>query len=531
MSRVRDALHVEELRQKDEALRAVREELQAAQQENKLLRQKLDALARRLFGKSSEKLDAEQMQLLLEGMEMAEEIRATALGAAAPAEQSLDKSAPTRERGPRVPEHLPVREIIIDPEEVKASPDQWKCIGEEVTEQLEYTPGSFARLRIVRRKYVHRMNRHEPPVIAPLSPTLQERCLAAPSLLAHAFTSRYRDHLPWYRIERIYAGLGVLISRQNLCNWSGMAADALPLVLKEIRQGVFSQGYVQIDETPVEYLAPGHGRTKTGYLWVAHSPQRDEVWFQWHASRASFCLESMVPEDFAGIIQCDGYSAYDAFARSESRAGKLTLAGCWAHVRRKFFEAREHTPDAAAVLARIQALYRIEEQLREARAGPEERKSARQTSSLPIIEELHAWVVQLQSSHKHRPQSSMGRAMSYALNQWESLLVFLSDGRVEIDNNLVENAIRPSAIGKKNWLFIGDSKAGDRAATFYTLIGNCRQEGVDTYAYLKDLFTRLPQMTNRQAKDITPKAWAREQREKQAQDQNAAQITATNVLS
>ncbi len=262
MSRARDAMLLGQLRQKDEELSLSREALHAAQQEIRLLRQKLDALARRMFGKSSEKLDAAQMQLLLEGLEEIAGAQADTQFADAPATQNEDadvKTTPARERGPRVPEHLPVREIIIDPEEVKASPDQWKRIGEEVTEQLDYTPGSFTRLRIVRRKYVHRENRHEPPVIAPLVPTLQERCLAAPSLLAHAFVSRYRDHLPWYRLENIYAGLGVSISRQTLGNWSGMAADAVQLVIKEIRHSVFAGEHVQIDETPIEYLGPGDG--------------------------------------------------------------------------------------------------------------------------------------------------------------------------------------------------------------------------------------------------------------------------------
>jgi transposase len=516
MSRARDAILVEQLREKDEALRTAREALHGAQLEIRLLRQKLDALARRMFGRSSERLDAAQLQLLLEGLEEIAGAQVDTRLADTPATQDEGdevKAISSRECGPRVPEHLPVREIIIEPEEVKACPDQWKCIGEEVTEQLDYTPGSFTRLRIVRRKYAHRENRHEPPVIAPLRPSLQERCLAAPSLLAHAFVSRYRDHLPWYRIENIYAGLGVSISRQNLGNWSGMAADAVQLVIKAVGHSVFADGYVQIDETPVEYLSPGNGQTKTGYLWVAHNPQRGEVLFQWHASRATACLESLVPDDFAGIIQCDGYSAYDSFARSNEHRRKLLLAGCWAHARRKFFEAKEHTPDAAWALTQIQALYRIEEQLREARAGPDARKNTRQAHSRPLIEGLRQRLTQLQHSHTHRPQSLMGRATGYVLNQWESLLVFLDDGRLEIDNNLVENTIRPSAIGKKNWLFVGDAKAGDRAATFYTLIGNCRREGVDAFAYLKDLFTRLPSMTNHQVKDLTPKAWAKQQHE------------------
>lgn len=341
MSRARDAMLVEELRQKDEALRLAHLEI-------KLLRAKLDALARRVFGRSSERLDAAQLQLLLEGLE--EIAQAVASAEPQPVAHGDDKPAgPRPERGPRVPAHLPVKEIIIDPEEVKAHPDEWTCIGEEVTEQLDYTPASFVRLRLIRRKYVHRQHRHLPPLIAPLSPSLQERCLAAPSLLAHSMVSRYRDHLPWYRLESIYAGLGVPISRQTLCNWSGMAADAVQLVVKEIRQDVFADGYVQIDETPVEYLAPGNGKTRTGYLWAVSSPQRGEVFFQWHTSRAATCLQELVAQEFAGIIQCDGYSAYNSFAKSEGRTGKITLAGCRAHARSKFFETKDHTPDAAWV--------------------------------------------------------------------------------------------------------------------------------------------------------------------------------------
>jgi transposase len=490
----------------NEQLRQEREKNEALRLENQLLRQKLDALARRIFGKSSEKLDAAQLELLLDGMEEIAAVNATAT----PQPQGQQsKARKERERGPRLPEHLPIKEIIIEPEEVKAAPDQWRCIGEEVSEQLDYIPGSFRRLRLIRRKYVHREQRHLAPIIAPLSPMLQERCLAAPSLLAHAFTSRYRDHLPWYRLEAIYAALGVEVSRQNLCNWSGMAAAACGLVVKEIGRDVFADGCVQIDETPIEYLVPGHGQTKTGYLWAVNNPVRERVLFVWHTSRAAACLESIVPRDFKGVIQCDGYSAYDAFAGGTQRAGQIQLAGCWAHVRRGFFEAREHTPDAAWVLTQIQALYHIEEQLREARAGPDIRKSTRQDQSRALIESIHQQLLWLERSHAHLPQSLMGQAMRYALGQWESLLLFLEDGRIEIDNNLCENEIRPSAIGKKNWLFIGDAKAGDRAAVFYTLIGNCRRLQIDPQAYLEELFTKLPAMTNHQIAEITPAAWAK----------------------
>lgn len=223
------------------------EQLRVANLRIEVLQIKLDKLARRLFGSSSERLDDGQLELLLDAQQEIERVNDAAKEEVAQKSSGEGKPSASRQRKPRIPEHLPVREVIIDPEEVKAAPEQWQHIGEEVTEQLDYTPASFTRLRLVRRKYVHKGNRHEPPVIAPLSPMLQERCLAAPSLLAHCMVSRYRDHLPWYRLERIYAGLGVEISRQTLCNWSGMAADAVQLVSEQIKREVFADGYVQID--------------------------------------------------------------------------------------------------------------------------------------------------------------------------------------------------------------------------------------------------------------------------------------------
>ncbi|WP_081888340.1 IS66 family transposase [Verrucomicrobium sp. BvORR034] len=489
---------MEELRRKGEELAAVR-------LENKLLRLKLDALSRRMFGKSSEKLDAEQMQLLLDGIEeltLAEESAQQARPGKEPATAEA-----ARERKPRIPEHLPVKEVFIDPEEVKACPEEWVHIGQEVTEQLEYTPASFERLRIIRRKYVRKDQRHLPPVVAPLQPCLQERCLAAPSLLAHSMVSRYRDHLPWHRLEGIYAGLGVEISRQTLANWSAMTAEACGLLMREIHQSVFASGYVQLDETPIEYLSPGHGQTKTGYLWVAHSPLTQETYFQWHTGRAALCLESLVPARFEGIIQCDGYAAYGSFAQSRGRAGTIRLAGCWAHARRKFFETATYCQDAAWVLLQIQEIYAVEEELRQARAGPEQRQAARAARSRPVVGHIYAKLEQWQQQRKHLPKSPTGVALRYAFNQRAGLEVFLEDGRVEIDSNLVENTIRPSAVGKKNWLFVGDAQAGDRAAAHYTLLDNARRAGADAYEYLKDLFMRLPSMTNQQMKEITPRAW------------------------
>jgi hypothetical protein len=232
------------------------------------------------------------------------------------------------------------------------------------------------------------------------------------------------------------------------------------------------------------------------------------VFYRWETSRAAACLNNIIPVDFKGTVQCDGYVAYRSFANG--RNGTIELAGCWAHVRRKFHEALEQSPKTAGwILRQIQHLYRVEARLREQKAGPKLREAVRAHESKPIVERMERTLIRLKSNGRNLPQSLLGIAIDYALGQWRTLDVYLGDGRVEIDNNLVENAIRPTALGKKNWLFMGDADAGERGAILYTVIESCRRRGIDPYAYLKDVLTRLPRMTNHQIPEVTPAAWAK----------------------
>jgi len=476
--------------------------LQASRIENAFLRQKIDLLVKRVFGASSEQLDKNQLELLLQ-------LPASATVATAVAVPERKRAARSRtERAPRLPENLPVVEEVIEPEPVKAQPEQWRCIGQEVSEQLDYEPGRFLRRRVVRRKYVHRTNPDCAPLIAPLPERLLDRSLPAPGLLAHIVVGKYCDHLPLYRQEQIYQQRhGVHLPRQSLTRWVELAAHWLKPIYEKIRTGVMGGGYVQVDETPVAYLEPGNGKTKQGYLWTCSRPGGD-VFYRWEISRAAACLDNIIPVDFTGTVQCDGYSAYRSFANG--RAGTIELAGCWAHVRRKFHEALEQSPKTAGwILRQIQHLYRVEARLREQRAGPTLRAAVRAHESRPVVERLERALIRLKSSGRHLPQSLLGIALDYAFGQWRTLDVYLGDGRVEIDNNLVENAIRPTALGKKNWLFIGEAEAGERGAIIYTVIESCRRRGIDPYTYLKDVLTRLPKMTNHQIPEVTPAAWAK----------------------
>lgn len=350
------------------------------------------------------------------------------------------------------------------------------------------------------------------PIIAPLPETLPERCIAAPGLLAQILVSKYCDHGPLYRQQQIYQSRhGVYLPRQSMARWIGMVADWLRPIYQQVRTGVMAGGYVQVDETPIRYLAPGCGRTRQGYLWTSAKPGGDVV-FNWQTSRASTCLGKVIPVSFRGTIQCDGYQAYRTFAQSR-KGGTITLAGCWAHVRRKFHEAMEQSPRQAGWFMRqIQHLYRVEANLRERKASAKLRAAVRAHQSAPICQRIHCALVRLKTTKHCLPQSLMGRAIDYTLSQWPMLGVYLDNGPIELDNNLVENAIRPTAIGKKNWLFFGQPEAGERSAILYSLIESCRRRGIDPHAYLRDVLTRLPKMTNWQIKDVTPEAWAKSQR-------------------
>ena len=512
------------------------EENEALRAENKLLREKIDLLVRRVFGKSSEQLDAAQLTLMLQdGDEVPKKDPAsgsdvTGLEAElARGEKELKRTTkPRNERRLRIPEHLPVSEtIVIEPDEVKADPGAWRKMGELITEQLDYQTGKFTRRLIVRPKYVRIEQPCEAPVIAAL-PTLQDKGIAAPGLMAQVIVSKYCDHLPLYRQEQIYRlRHGIELPRQTLARWIEQAAQWLRPIYERIHTGVLDGGYVQADETAIEYLKPGNGQTKCGYFWTLKRPGHDAL-FVWSTSRAAGNISAIVPRSFHGIIGSDGYSAYQNHAAQSN--GRITLAACWAHARRKFDEAKAGSPRAAAqVLRLIQQLYRIEKTLRESKASPKLRAVARQQQSQPIVQRIGSLLRTWKRKQRHLPQSLMGKAIDYTLHLWPHLQVYLHSGQVEIDNNMVENAIRPTAIGKKNWLFIGEAEAGQRSAILYTLIEACRHRSIDPWDYLRDVLTRLPSMTNQQINEVTPDAWAeaRSNRRTSLQPRPAQQSQAT----
>lgn len=491
---------------KSEAIARKDREIEQLREENRLLRLKVDALVRRVFGGGqSEKLSDDQLSMFEDQTPGQSE----ACVESSTETQALKKARKRQPRRPRYPEDLPVVEEVLDPEPVKANPSRYRQIGEEVSEQLDYEPGRFLLRKQIRRTWVKRNAPDALPITASLPPKLLERGFLAPGLLAHIVVGKYVDHLPLYRQEQIFRQrYDVHLGRNTLCRGVELVAGWLQPVARRMFEEQLAGGYVQLDETPVRYLAPGHGKTAKGYLWVSNAPRGDTV-FHWAAGRGYDQLQRWLPADFNCIIQTDEYKPYDKLAANFEVPAH---AHCWAHVRRRFYqalEAGEHPVRNRWILHQIGLLYQVEKKLRQQNVGPKLRAAVRAWQSRPVLDRLFTALEQMFRNGRYKPKSLTGTAIAYALRQRDGLQVYVDHGQVEIDNNLVENAIRPAALGRKNWMFIGAEEAGWRSAVIYTILQSCKSHGIDPYAYLKDVLERLPNMKIREIDQITPAAWSK----------------------
>jgi transposase len=487
------------------------------QAENKLLRQQNAFLRRQLFGQKSEKLDRRQLELLLALAESPFVVEADPEGDPNGPPRGPGRGSRRGERKVGIPEGTPTEEVVIDPPEVLRNPEAYECIGVDVTRELDVVANPYVLRLIKRRKFKSKADRNQPPLVAPAPARLIPNSCASAGLLADLIAKKFTEHLPLYRQSQILkARYGIELSRQTLCDWVGAAAGYLKPIYELIAEGLRQSGYLQVDESPVRYLGAEGGGSRTGYLWVFHHPGMagragGDVLYEWHTGRGADCLEHML-STYRGRVQCDGYSAYSSYAKGRE---DLDLSGCWAHARRGFFEAREEVPGLAQwVLGQIGQLYRIESELRDGRAGPQLREAVRSAQSGMILARIEK-ALRLKMS-RHLPRSLMGGAIAYALGQWARLLKFRDDGRLEIDNNLVENAIRPTAVGKKNWLFFGAPDAGERSAILYTILESCKRRGIDQIEYLRDVFNRLPTMKITEVDQLTPANWAARRKAKAA---------------
>jgi transposase len=473
---------------------------QNLQSENQLLRQKLEYFIKRYFGGSkNESLDPKQLELLLAGLE------GLIAPAAAPATVAPVRSqkAAHAVRQP-LPAHLETERVVLEPQEVVQQPQGWRKLGEEITEELDWKPAQFIKRLYIRPKYANA----DRIVIAPLPARLIEKGLPGAGLLTHVIVSKYEDHLPLYRQAQIYRQRHrVELSRQTLCGWVEAAAEWLSPIYREMKAALQARDYLQVDETPIRYLDPDvKGKSQQGWLWTYSHP-RDDVVFDWNVSRSREGPREFL-KPFKGKLQTDGYGVYESLERE--RNGDLILIGCWAHVRRGFHEALGEGRTAAWIVGQIGLLYGVEKQLRQSRlggTGPDLRSAVRTWQSRPILTRLRRAMELVR--RRVLPQSLLGQAIDYALGRWDALTRYADDGRLEMDNNLCENAIRPTAIGKKNFLFIGHPDAGQRSAVIYSVLGSCRRHGINPAQYLQDVFERLPTAKTSDVKSLTPAAWAK----------------------
>lgn len=467
------------------------------------LRHILKLLQRNRFGRRSERLDNDQMQLGLE--EVDTDIART--------QAALPQAAATRPRvandPPGLPDHLEREDIRIDID-ADACPDcggTIHAIGETVSEMLDWVPARLRVIRIRRPRYGCRAcgSIHQAP--APERPIAKG--LASPGLLAHVLVSKYCDHQPLYRQAQIFARHGVKLNRSTLANWVGGASWWLEALHDRLAEHVFTATKLFADDTPIPVLDPGRGRTRTGRLWVYARDDRP-----WGGSDPPAALYFYSPDRraerpaghlsrFKGILQVDGYAGFEQL----TRRGDITLAACWAHARRKFYDVAQATgsPIAAEALDRIGQIYAVEKHIYG--QSQQERLRVRHARSRPLVEALRTW---FERQLQQVPQrGGLAEAIRYSLTRWPSLCHFLEDGRVELDNNPVERAIRPIALGRKNHLFAGSDGGAKRWAIITSLIATAKLNNVEPYAYLKDI---LECMTNgypaRELDNLLPWNWA-----------------------
>ena len=486
-----------------EQLREMTARLMTELRHQRALNEKLayeNALLKRMkFAVQSERFSAEQRSLLEEEIDadlaaVAKEIEQ--LGTLAPAPQ--DKQQPKRQA---LAANLPRREVRHEPEStICRCGCQMKRIGEDVAEKLDYVPGVFSVERHVRGKWA--CAQCETIVQAPVDAHVIDKGIPTAALLAQVLVAKYADHLPLYRQEAIFGRAGLAIPRSTLAQWVGSCGVQLQPLVDALRAEILTHSVLHADETPVQMLKPGAGKTHRAYLW-AYAPGAFEdtkaVVYDFCESRAGEHARAFLGE-WAGSLICDDYAGY-----KQSIASGITEVGCLAHARRKFFDLHmaNKSQVAQSALQQIGTIYEIERELRN--LDPDGRQRIRQLRSAPVMDALHRWM--LLTRQKITDGSATAKALDYSLKRWSALARFVDDGRLPVDNNWIENQIRPIAIGRANWLFAGSLRAGKRAAAVMSLIQSARMNGHDPFAYLKDILTRLPTHKASRIGELLPHRW------------------------
>ncbi|MBA3067003.1 MAG: IS66 family transposase [Hyphomonas sp.] len=489
------AAHEQKTAAAEEKVAAIADEIGEIKARNERLEYLVKELRRALYGKKSERLDPDQLDLLLEDLETA-----VAKAEEESAARSRGRSArePSRRNIGRLPDHLERIERVIEPEslECPCGCGEMVRIGEDRTERLDCVPAQLRVIVTVRPKYACRTCA-QGVMQAPAPAHLIEGGLPTEALIAQLLVSKYGDHLPLYRQAQIFARSGVLLDRSTLAGWAGAAGYHLAPLTRRLSEILKASSHLFMDETRCPVLDPGQGRTKSGYLWALAREERGwggtgppGVVYFYADGRGGKHAEAFLG-GFTGTLQVDAYAGYKRLARKGRPEGALVLANCWAHARRKLVEIQKSSgsPIADEGLKQIAALYAIETEIRG--LDPEARRLVRQDRTAPLVAAFGDWLKQKRA--RISAKSRLGEHLTYIANCWGGLQVFLSDGHVEMDSNPVENRIRPLALGRKNHLFAGHDEGAHAWACIASLIETCKLNGVEPLGYLTKTLEAIAQ--------------------------------------
>jgi transposase len=397
----------------------------------------------------------------------------------------------------KLPEHLERREIIIEPQE---KTEGCKKIGEEITEELEYEPGKLFVNRYVRPKYIKPGN--EGIIIAPMVERPLPKAIAGPGLLAQIIIDKYVDHLPLYRQMERFKREGIIIAYSTIGDWIKNGCTLIYPLYEALEKLIAQSNYLHADESPVKVLDKDKkGQTHRGYFWVYHNSVEGLVWFDYREGRGREGPVEIL-KDFKGYLQTDGYAVYDIFKEQKD----ITVLHCMAHARRMFYEAQDNDKATAEyALEQIGLLYAIEHKAKEQHFTTPQLLELRQQEAIPLLESLGKWM--REAYIKALPRSVIGKALGYSIQRWPELMLYTTDGKLNIDNNPVENSIRPVAIGRKNYLFAGSHEAAKRSAMLYSLMGTCKLHGVNPFIWLRDVLQRINNHPINKIADLLPQNW------------------------
>jgi transposase len=462
------------------------------------LREELALLKRMLFGQKRERfvrLDRENQLLLDLGLSESSSERSETEKIEYTRRKTAKPQIPPS-RHP-LPAHLPRKEIVIEPKE---DVTDLKRIGEQVTEELEYKPGRLYVNRYIRPKYARQNG--EGILIGSLPDRPIEKGIPGPGLLSHILISKFVDHLPLYRQLQQFKREKLDIAQSTINDWVRYSCELLePLYESQVAE-ILKSVYLMADETPIQVLDKSkRGKSHKGYFWVYYDPLGRGVFFDYRDNRSREGPHQIL-HDFKGFLQTDKYTGYDKLAEKS----EIIAVGCFAHARRKFEQSLGSDPKRAEwMLAQIRELYKIERRAREKELSFKERYQLRQEESVPILKDIKSWLDQ--EMVEVLPKSQIGQAIGYMQSFWNRLERYVEDGRLEIDNNLVENAIRPVALGRKNYLFAGSHNGAKRAAIIYSLVTTAKLQNIEPFAYLKDILTRIASYPHKKISNLLPVNW------------------------